>query len=332
MSDAPEAVVVGAGQAGLAASRELTAGRRPARGARAGRVGQTWRERWDSFCLVTPNWTVQLPASPTTATTRTASCRATRSWRISSAMRGRSSSGARRRGRHRARAPDRRRLPARHIGRPDRGPLGGAQQRRLPAPSPPGRGRRPPRRAFPARCRRVPNPADLPDGAVLVVGSGQSGCQIAEELHRRRPPRAPRLRPRALVAALVRRTRPGLVGARDRLPRRAGGHAARARRLGWRPTSWRPDTAAATTCTTGRCTRWGSRWWGTSSAPTPAGRASRRISPRAWPGATNATPSSWTSSGNTWPSTAYPSPRSPEPEPFNADAARAAEPRRTWAR
>jgi putative flavoprotein involved in K+ transport len=27
------------------------------------------------------------------------------------------------------------------------------------------------------------NPAELPEGAVLVVGSGQSGCQIAEELH-----------------------------------------------------------------------------------------------------------------------------------------------------
>src|SRR5680860_1314449 len=26
-----------------------------------GRVAQTWRGRWDSFCLVTPNWTVQLP-------------------------------------------------------------------------------------------------------------------------------------------------------------------------------------------------------------------------------------------------------------------------------
>ena len=27
------------------------------------------------------------------------------------------------------------------------------------------------------------NPAELPPGAVLIVGSGQSGCQIAEELH-----------------------------------------------------------------------------------------------------------------------------------------------------
>jgi putative flavoprotein involved in K+ transport len=26
-----------------------------------GRIGQTWHDRWDRFCLVTPNWTVQLP-------------------------------------------------------------------------------------------------------------------------------------------------------------------------------------------------------------------------------------------------------------------------------
>jgi putative flavoprotein involved in K+ transport len=28
-----------------------------------GRVGQRWRTRWDSFCLVTPNWTVKLPGA-----------------------------------------------------------------------------------------------------------------------------------------------------------------------------------------------------------------------------------------------------------------------------
>jgi Pyridine nucleotide-disulphide oxidoreductase len=59
-----DVVVVGAGQAGLATSYELT---------RAGvehlvlerdRIGQTWRGRWDSFCLVTPNWTVRLPGWP----------------------------------------------------------------------------------------------------------------------------------------------------------------------------------------------------------------------------------------------------------------------------
>jgi hypothetical protein len=28
------------------------------------RVGETWRRRWDSFCLVTPNWSVLLPGHP----------------------------------------------------------------------------------------------------------------------------------------------------------------------------------------------------------------------------------------------------------------------------
>src|SRR4029079_5537390 len=54
-------VVVGGGQARLAVRRELGG-----RGVdhvvlERGRIGQTWRDRWDSFCLVTPNWTVQLP-------------------------------------------------------------------------------------------------------------------------------------------------------------------------------------------------------------------------------------------------------------------------------
>ena len=61
VGDLHEVVVVGAGQAGLAVSWELT---------RAGvthvvleksRVAQSWRSRWDSFCLVTPNWSVRLP-------------------------------------------------------------------------------------------------------------------------------------------------------------------------------------------------------------------------------------------------------------------------------
>ncbi len=56
------AVVIGAGQAGLAASHELTI-----RGVEhvvleAGAVGQTWRtRRWRSFRLVSPNWLNRLP-------------------------------------------------------------------------------------------------------------------------------------------------------------------------------------------------------------------------------------------------------------------------------
>ena len=59
-----EVAVVGGGQAGLATSHELTL-----RGVdhvvlERGEIGQTWRDRWDSFCLVTPNWSVRLPEHP----------------------------------------------------------------------------------------------------------------------------------------------------------------------------------------------------------------------------------------------------------------------------
>lgn len=61
MSDAPQTVVVGGGQAGLAASHELTAAGVPHVVLERGQVAQTWRGRWDSFCLVTPNWGCRLP-------------------------------------------------------------------------------------------------------------------------------------------------------------------------------------------------------------------------------------------------------------------------------
>ena len=59
-----DSIVIGAGQAGLAASYELTA-----RGIdhvllERHRIGEAWRRRWDSFCLVTPNWSVNLPGFP----------------------------------------------------------------------------------------------------------------------------------------------------------------------------------------------------------------------------------------------------------------------------
>jgi putative flavoprotein involved in K+ transport len=56
--------VVGGGQAGLAVSTELSGRGIEHVVLERGRIGQTWRNRWDSFCLVTPNWTVQLPGFP----------------------------------------------------------------------------------------------------------------------------------------------------------------------------------------------------------------------------------------------------------------------------
>jgi glycine/D-amino acid oxidase-like deaminating enzyme len=59
-----DVVVVGAGQAGLAVSHALAA-----RGVdhvvlEADRVASAWRHRWESFTLVTPNWTLALPDAP----------------------------------------------------------------------------------------------------------------------------------------------------------------------------------------------------------------------------------------------------------------------------
>lgn len=61
MGQRVDVVVVGAGSAGLAVSHELTAAGVEHVVLERGQVGQTWRDRWESFCLVTPNWTVRLP-------------------------------------------------------------------------------------------------------------------------------------------------------------------------------------------------------------------------------------------------------------------------------
>ncbi len=59
-----DTIIIGAGQAGLAASHELSE-----RGVEhivleRDRIGASWASRWDSFCLVTPNWSVRLPGYP----------------------------------------------------------------------------------------------------------------------------------------------------------------------------------------------------------------------------------------------------------------------------
>jgi len=60
-----ETVIVGAGQAGLALSRSLTAAGRPHVVLERTRVGERWRsERWESLRLLTPNWLNRLPGAP----------------------------------------------------------------------------------------------------------------------------------------------------------------------------------------------------------------------------------------------------------------------------
>lgn len=59
-----DTVIVGAGQAGLALSRHLTAADHEHVLLERGRVGQRWHERWDSLTLLSPNWMNRLPGEP----------------------------------------------------------------------------------------------------------------------------------------------------------------------------------------------------------------------------------------------------------------------------
>ena len=57
-----DTVVIGAGHAGLAVSRLLSAAGHEHVVLERGRVGERWRsERWDSLHLLTPNWMTRLP-------------------------------------------------------------------------------------------------------------------------------------------------------------------------------------------------------------------------------------------------------------------------------
>jgi putative flavoprotein involved in K+ transport len=176
-------VVVGAGPAGLAISCELTKAGVEHLVLERGRIGQTWRDRWDSFCLVTPNWTVQLPdghydgPDPDGFMPRDEVV----------GFLERYATGVRAPVRENTAVTSMEALDDGFVlGMPD-GELRagavvlatGAYQRshrpRAEATLPAG--------LFQVDVDEYRNEQALPPGRVLVVGSGQSGCQIAEELH-----------------------------------------------------------------------------------------------------------------------------------------------------
>ena len=184
MAEHVDVVVVGAGQAGLAASHELSAAGVEHVVLERGRIGATWRGRWDSFCLVTPNWTVQLPGGhyeggdPDGYLPRDDIVDHLVTWA------------------GRFGAPVREEVDVFSLARAEDGAYSletstGAIRARsvVLATGAYQRSFRPPAAAdLPGDLLTVDvdgyrNPAALPPGRVLVVGSGQSGCQIAEELN-----------------------------------------------------------------------------------------------------------------------------------------------------
>jgi putative flavoprotein involved in K+ transport len=147
-----------------------------------GRVGQTWRGWWDSFCLMTPNWNVQLPGrqyeghDPDAFMARddvvslleryaagfgapvSEGVEVTALWSAGNGYVLETSAGQ---------------IAASTVVLST-----GAYQR----PWRPPEAVTLPAALLQIDVRDYRNPAALPAGPVLIIGSGQSGCQIAEEL------------------------------------------------------------------------------------------------------------------------------------------------------
>jgi putative flavoprotein involved in K+ transport len=183
MKESVDVAVIGAGQAGLSLSYELSRANVEHVVLERGRVGESWRGLWDNFCLVTPNWSVQLPGGsyqgsdphgfmPRDELVEHLVCYA-----------------------NSFEAPVREGVEVfaldiadgnKFVLRTSRGEIGA---RRVVVASggfqksyrPHGVAR------FPASVRVIDaadymNSASVPHGRVLIVGSGQTGCQLAEDL------------------------------------------------------------------------------------------------------------------------------------------------------
>ncbi len=185
MREHHDIVVIGGGQAGLAMSAVLQRrGREHVVLERRG-VGERWRsERWESLRFQFPNWSLELPGYSYSGEDPDGFAH----WReILCVIEDYAAS---------AHAPVREHTEVTALRADDGGfvlsvPDGTIHARQVVVATGPFQRPRIPRfsggvaptvlQTDPTRYRR---PNDLPDGAVLVVGSGASGCQIGEELLR----------------------------------------------------------------------------------------------------------------------------------------------------
>lgn len=179
-----DVVVVGAGQAGLSVSYLLSQRGVPHVVLEANRIAHAWRsERWDSFCLVTPNWQCQLPGHPYSGDEphgfmrKDEIVRYVESYAERYRLPVREGVRVTRVARHEGGEFDVETTQGRFVARHVVVATGGYHSPRMPAFA----------AALPAHLHKVhsaayQNPASLPPGEVLVVGTGQSGAQIAEDL------------------------------------------------------------------------------------------------------------------------------------------------------
>ena len=177
--------VIGGGQAGLSVSHHLKRHGLDHLVFEKHRIGHAWREqRWNSFCLVTPNWQCRLPDFPYrgpepdgfmakddivryvedfAATIRPPILEGVGVTRLS------------------------RRSDGLFVLSTTEGAYTAANVvvavSAYHSPKLPPESERLPGHIVQVHSSAYKNPEQLPPGAVLVVGTGQSGCQIAEDLH-----------------------------------------------------------------------------------------------------------------------------------------------------
>ncbi|MGH3867692.1 MAG: MSMEG_0569 family flavin-dependent oxidoreductase [Pseudonocardiaceae bacterium] len=178
-------VVVGGGQAGLSMSYCLTQRGVEHLVLERDRVGHEWRDRrWDSFCLVTPNWQCQLPGFPYAGDdpdgfmVRDEIARYIEEYAKSFDPPVVETVAVTRLRRDRQ---------GRYLVGTSRGELIADQVVLATGPYQvpliPRLADRLPEELTQIHSSRYRGPDQLPRGEVLVVGTGQSGCQIAEDLH-----------------------------------------------------------------------------------------------------------------------------------------------------
>jgi putative flavoprotein involved in K+ transport len=178
-------VVVGGGQAGLSVSHYLKQAGIDHLVLEKNTVTHTWRtQRWDAFCLVTPNWQCALPGYPYTGDDPHGFMKKDEIIAYLDGF---------------IRAVDAPVIEHTEVQRVARTTDGGfsvstsrgqftADQIVVASggyhtPIVPRMAERLPRSIVQIQSSEYRNPQALPEGAVLVVGSGQSGAQIAEDLH-----------------------------------------------------------------------------------------------------------------------------------------------------
>jgi len=184
MGESVEVAIIGAGQAGLATSWYLKQAGVDHVVLEAGRVAETWRSRrWDSFCLVTPNWSVKLPGAaysgpdPDGFMGRSELIEYFQTWADSFAAPVKEScqvSALEGSGNEFVLQLPSGTLIARNVV-----VASGGYQRAYRPPN----AELIPSRITQLLAEEFHHEGALPGGAVLIIGGGQTGCQIAEELH-----------------------------------------------------------------------------------------------------------------------------------------------------